>query len=398
MADSGVISNINGTLPASWYREPAMFELEKRAIFSNRWLLVSHRLRFETTGEFINFDVAGMPILIIRDRKMELKAFHNVCRHRAYPVVEKESGKASILACKYHGWSYGLSGNLAKAPRFDTVNDFDKSQFSLFPVHLHVDKLGFVWINLDAACPPSTSWEEHFKGIDEQERLAGFNMDDYKFDHTWELEGAYNWKTIMDNYNECYHCLTAHSGIAATLQIDTYDVRVQKGWIEHLGEPKERYEEGKFGVQPSYVFPSSTITPSDDYAYLLRVMPTSSTTCKMVYEVYRLKSASDESFEEIDAFFKQVEREDKGLCDAAQRNLNTDTYVAGPLHPQKEKGVMHVKKLVKEAIEKHLAAERAQGVKINPSKRVAVTSVSEEETLCKLVCDGNEMSAGIMAW
>jgi phenylpropionate dioxygenase-like ring-hydroxylating dioxygenase large terminal subunit len=94
------------TLPASWYREEGLFELEKRAIFSKRWMCVSHALRFKEVGEFVNFEIAGYKFFVIRDRQKELKAFLNICRHRAYPVIEKgsgEGGKVSILACKYHG-------------------------------------------------------------------------------------------------------------------------------------------------------------------------------------------------------------------------------------------------------------------------------------------------------
>ena len=100
------------------------------------------------------------------------------------------------------GWSYALSGKLAKAPKFDTVPDFDKTDYSLFKVHTHVDKRGFIWVNLDAANPPTHSWEEQFSGVDEQERLGLYNMKEFTYDHTWEQPGSYNWKTLIDNYNE----------------------------------------------------------------------------------------------------------------------------------------------------------------------------------------------------
>jgi len=102
------------------------------------------------------------------------------------------------------GWSYGLSGNLAKAPRFETTEGFDKSQYSLFEVHLHVDKLGWVWVNLDSADPPTIPWEEQFLGVDQQARLGNFTMANYEFHHSWEMEGMYNWKNIVDNYNEVH--------------------------------------------------------------------------------------------------------------------------------------------------------------------------------------------------
>lgn len=231
------------TLPASWYREEGMYELERRAIFSKRWMCVTHEMRFKEVGDYLKFEIAGYSFFVIRDRNKDLKAFLNICRHRAYPVVEKDSGRASILACRYHGeyrlftgtgqmlmgsgWSYGLSGNLAKAPRFDTVDGFDKTQYSLFGVHLRIDRLGFIWVNLDAANPPTVPWEDHFSSVDQQPRQKDFSMEDFVFDHEWELEGDYNWKAMIDNYNEVIvslveiglYSLTLYSATIARLRI-----------------------------------------------------------------------------------------------------------------------------------------------------------------------------------
>lgn len=90
-------------LPAAWYTSPAMYELERRAIFSKKWLLVTHVLRFPDIGHFMRITEAGYTFFLIRDRQGQIRAHHNICRHRAYPIVEKDSGKASVLACKYHG-------------------------------------------------------------------------------------------------------------------------------------------------------------------------------------------------------------------------------------------------------------------------------------------------------
>lgn len=100
------------------------------------------------------------------------------------------------------GWSYGLDGELAKAPKYDDLDGFDKGQNGLFPIHVHIDKLGFIWVNFDAAETPEIPWNEDFEGIDTQSRLMGFEMDKYHFDHQWEIDGDYNWKTLADNYNE----------------------------------------------------------------------------------------------------------------------------------------------------------------------------------------------------
>lgn len=158
------------SLPASWYRSEAMYQLERRAIFSKRWILLTHSRRFTKQGDYLSFTVANFSFFLIRDRDGNINGFHNICRHRAFPVVQSQSGCTSILSCKYHGWSYGLKGNLAKAPRFETVPDFDKDQNGLLPIHVHIDKPGFVWVNLQAG-EPDIKWQDEFHKVDEQPRM-----------------------------------------------------------------------------------------------------------------------------------------------------------------------------------------------------------------------------------
>lgn len=123
MGSTGIQHGIDTTLPASWYRESGIYELEKRAIFSKQWLCVSHSLRFPNVGDFVSYEVAGYGFFVTRDRKKQLKAFLNVCRHRAYPVLEKESGTASILSCRYHGESQSKGENPTQTAQLTGVQD-----------------------------------------------------------------------------------------------------------------------------------------------------------------------------------------------------------------------------------------------------------------------------------
>ncbi|RSL70869.1 hypothetical protein CEP53_001755 [Fusarium sp. AF-6] len=380
-------ADVPRALPASWYREPAMYELERRAIYSKRWLLVTHRSRFSKSGDFVQYNEAGFSFFLCLDREGNLNGFHNICRHRAYPVVTKDEGNVSILSCKYHGWSYGLSGKLAKAPRFEKMETFDKDANGLFKVHVHIDKRGFVWVNLDGGDKPSVPWKSDFDGADTQPRLGIFNMDDYTFDHAWDMHGDYNWKTLVDNYNECYHCSVAHPGIAATSNLTTYKVEVKGGQIQHFVEDKKGKESG-LEVAPTFFFPNASVTMTTKYFYLMRVVPTSATTTSMQYEVYRHKDATDEEFKEVDDFFKQVESEDKGLCNAAQKNLNAGVYVTGDLNSFNEKGVLYFQKILKEAVVQHRNEEQKAGGEMWPARKtVARNGIQEEIEFCQGLCD-----------
>lgn len=248
-------------LPASWYRSAELYELERRAIFSKKWILITHKLRFNKTGDFLKFEEAGFSFVLALDREGNLNGFHNICRHRAFPLLSENEGNVKILSCKYHGWSYGLNGKLAKAPKFDDVPGFDKESQSLFPVHVHIDKLGFVWVNLDSS-PNPIPWEEDFKGVDEQERFQKFDFSQYKFDHTWHMTGNYNWKTLADNYNECYHCTVAHPDVANLADLSYYYTISTPGHIQHFSKPKEDKVDEDIQNASTYYFPNACMTVS----------------------------------------------------------------------------------------------------------------------------------------
>ncbi|KAG6357524.1 hypothetical protein INS49_013401 [Diaporthe citri] len=112
---------MQSTLLASWYREPGFYQLERRAIFSKSWIMISHSCQFDERGKYARYEMAG-----------------------------------------YRFFSYSMNGNLAKAPRFDQVEGFKKEDYKLYKVHTHIDDLGFLWVNLDAAETPTFSWEEQF--------------------------------------------------------------------------------------------------------------------------------------------------------------------------------------------------------------------------------------------
>lgn len=356
-------------LPASWYTSKEMFELERRAIFSRKWLLTTHKLRLQKTGDWLRYDVTGYSFLLVRDREGNINAFHNVCRHRAFPVVTDENGTSRIFSCKYHGWSYGLNGKLAKAPGYQDLEDFDKSKNGLLPIHVHVDANGFIWVNLDSSPQPEVSWEEDFKGIDLQERFQDFNFEDYQFDHAWEMDGAFNWKILADNYNECYHCSTAHPDVPSLANLSSYDVDTKDGSIiHHANAEPEKIAQG-MKIASTYYFPNASMTVSPNFFFMQRIVPTSSTNCVMRYEVYRNKNASDEDFDLINQMFKRIMSEDKHLCTEAQKNLNTGVFVNGELHPEMEKGPLYFQSTVRDIVTDYHKREEEAGHEVWPSRQ-----------------------------
>jgi choline monooxygenase len=127
------------TAPASWYRDPALWETERRNIFARSWQFLGHESALPEPGAYIADVIAGWPVLAIRGEDGVIRAFHNVCRHRAGPLVGDAQGKCDkLIKCRYHGWSYTLDGRLRAARDFGIASDFDPREFGLFPVRIDV--------------------------------------------------------------------------------------------------------------------------------------------------------------------------------------------------------------------------------------------------------------------
>ncbi|PYH31284.1 aromatic ring-hydroxylating oxygenase subunit alpha [Aspergillus neoniger CBS 115656] len=389
-------------LPASWYTSQEMFELERRAIFSRKWLLTTHKLRLPNTGDWLQYEVSGFNFVLVRDKEGNINAFHNVCRHRAFPLVTEEKGSARIFACKYHGWSYGLNGKLAKAPGYQDLDGFDKSKNSLLPIHVHLDANGFIWVNLDAGEQPEISWDDDFKGIDLQSRFADVKWEDYTFDHTWEQDGDYNWKILADNYNECYHCATTHPDIPALADLATYSVDTKDGGIIHDAHSKPDQIAAGLRIASTYYFPNASMTVSPHFFFMQRFVPISPTRSVMKYEVYRNKNSSDEDFELINTMYKRIMSEDKYLCDLTQKNLNAGVFVNGELHPKMEKGPLYFQKVVRDVVTEHFQREEKEGQEYWPARqrvpKEAATSAQDMQFCANLGCGaGKECCSNIGA-
>src|ERR1700722_16345169 len=141
------------TIPAPWYVDPRIAELERMNVFGGTWQLMARTDQVQKPGEFVSTILAGEPIVIVRGNDKVLRAFYNVCRHHAAAVVTQPCGQASLLHCPYHGWNYGLDGSLKGMPEFEGVKNFDRGHNGLVPVRVDTWEC-FVFVNLDPEAAP----------------------------------------------------------------------------------------------------------------------------------------------------------------------------------------------------------------------------------------------------
>jgi choline monooxygenase len=189
------------TLPWSWYTDPAVLELERERIFRRSWQYVGHAGEVSEPGSFAAGWVGDVPVVVVRDKEDELRAFLNVCRHRGSIVCEG-SGRRETLQCPYHAWTYGLDGRLITAPRANREGGIVREELGLVPLRLEAwGPLLFVNPAEDAS--PLADWLD---GIPERIADAGIDLDALRFLQRSESELACNWKISAENFLECYHC------------------------------------------------------------------------------------------------------------------------------------------------------------------------------------------------
>ena len=210
---------------------PTIFKAELERIHQRAWHFATHTGDLQAPGDVYVRNVAGVPIVLVRDTDQAVRGFINICRHRGHPVVMK-SGNQPKLRCYQHAWTYGLDGKLQQAPRSEGDPTFDPSQFGLVPIKTHVWG-PMVWVNLSLEAP---SFEEWVKGMPELMRERGLDVNDHEFgfDHTWEINC--NWKVFQDNTIECYHCPTTHPELARVLEMKPSLQNIRVGgryWIHH---------------------------------------------------------------------------------------------------------------------------------------------------------------------
>lgn len=216
-------------LQQRFYTDPDIYELEMDKIITANWILAGHQSQLPELGDFKVFNVANESAIIVRGSDGKLKAFANVCRHRGSLVCLDPEGHAKKFTCPYHGWMYDIDGNLTAARNMPS--DFDKSEHGLHSVSLGVIH-GLVFVCFTDN-PPSL--DGAIKDL--AEPMAMFDFENLKVAAQRSYEIPANWKLSIENYQECYHCATAHPEYAKmhTLMLDRDKrERVQNHMLEKM--------------------------------------------------------------------------------------------------------------------------------------------------------------------
>ena len=217
--DQALPQSLRETLAGHYYTDPEIFRVEQDAVFGQSWFCAVLAADLDRPGRFRTVRIGRESVVVTRGRDGGINAFLNVCRHRgAQLCVEEEGEVRRSFQCPYHAWTYGLDGKLISAPNLGAMPDVDKASFGLHAVHVR-EWLGYVWLCL-ADTPPSftdTVVGDVTARLGSPEAIVGYDVANLTLGRRISYDVAANWKQIVENFMECYHCATIHPELTDVL-------------------------------------------------------------------------------------------------------------------------------------------------------------------------------------
>jgi glycine betaine catabolism A len=353
-----LLGGLAPSLESRYYVDPAIYERERERLFYGKWLCAGRLEEWTEPGEYALRDVAGESVIVVRDKAGEIHAFYNVCRHRGTVLCETPSGRFPRhgITCPYHAWTYGFDGHLQGTPYMVRVPDFRKPDFPLYPVNVAVWG-GFVWLNLAKDPLPLRAelgglWT-HFER---------YGLETLRRARRIEYDVAANWKLLVENFAECYHCPTIHPELnRGTPYLGGGSARIEGesawrggAWMEladgfdTLTIRGEARRPPLSGIAPedhrrvyyNTIYPGMFLSLHPDYVLTHTLWPVGVDRTRIVCEwLFAPDAMAAPGFDPGDAveFWDLTNRQDWHVCELAQRGNRSRAHVQG-VHVGQEAG------------------------------------------------------------
>ncbi|MGH6879192.1 MAG: aromatic ring-hydroxylating oxygenase subunit alpha [Rhizomicrobium sp.] len=330
------------TLPAALYRDPAVHDTERRRIFGRTWQLVAHESQLPEPGAWFALTVAGYPLILVRGEDEKLRAFHNVCRHRAGPLAPDGQGKCEgTLVCRYHGWRYALDGRLASARDFGPADGFDPRVYGLIGIACESWR-GFVFVNLDGAAPPLASVIAPLA-----ERARDMPLELFRPVRQMTHEIRCNWKTYVENYLEGYHVPIVHPALNAAIDTSRYEIELRGEIVFHYAPPRQGAPVSGLWA---WMWPCLGVNVYANGLMMERMWPLDHVRTRLDYLYFFPPGAGEAGQQAAMASSEVTTAEDIAITEAVQRNLDAGIYDRGRLSPKHEEAVALFQRLVTGAL------------------------------------------------
>ncbi|MFJ8068593.1 aromatic ring-hydroxylating dioxygenase subunit alpha [Peribacillus sp. NPDC096447] len=342
------------TLTYDKYTDPKVLEKEIDLVFSKSWQLVGHVSQLEKVGSFFTTEVANEPIIVNCGQDEVIRAFYNVCPHRATKLEKSESGKKKILQCSYHGWTFKLDGKLNKAPNFKGEDEACVQDACLRSVRMEILE-SLIFVNLDDnAKPLSESYGDFFDRLSKYPFLSELKRTSQK---TRVIKA--NWKAFIDNYLECDHCHVAHPSFVAALDMDDYQIITCDNYSLQgsIVKPDKNYgtvdlnQAEMQGGSFFWLWPNLmlTIYPGPGNMATIQMVPIDHETTLAVYTYYFRDENLTQEEKDLVTFAEQVRQEDVELVELEQIGFRSRAFNKGR-YSSSEKAIVQFHEMVLEAL------------------------------------------------
>lgn len=353
------------TMASRYYSDPAIYAEEQDAIFARSWIFVGHESQIAEPGSYKTVELADESIALVRGRDGALRAFYNVCQHRAHRILSGEGKLKLTMVCPYHAWAYDFDGKLRTARGCDNVDGFDKSEFGLKQVRVDT-MLGMVFINLDADAP---AFAEQYAGLEEDILRWMPRAGQLGFAVARDFHLKANWKVVIDNFQECYHCEPAHPAFVDLVAMPTYRNKTHQFWSAQTSDMPHSNQNSAYDFDPGdvdfgyagyFVWPNLTIwlMPGEPNLMTLQMMPDGPEGCLEHLHWHSLGGVlSEQSQSAIDYTIDVLQPEDIALCESVHQGLKSRGYDRGRFIVDRDRthisehAVHHFHMLVMQALE-----------------------------------------------
>jgi len=315
------------------YVRPETYAAERTAIFASTWQYVGDARSLTRTGDHLAASFAGYRVLVVRQSDGSLKGFHNMCRHRAAPIVETDGyGRSAVLTCPYHRWAYGLDGGLRTTPEFGEVQGFRCEDHGLLPVHVDSWR-GHVFVHLGEKPEPLEAALCDYPGLVGDRPLERCTLYD-----SWHLDFDANWKVYLENYVEGYHVPSVHPAFDAELVPGTFTTKAHRNTITMHADAREG---GLYEGLWTWTWPAFTLVLFPGGYDVSRICPIGPEKTRVHFDIYVDPDAnlSEEQKAATSRGVHDLVAEDMAISEAVHRNLASGAFPGGPLSPRHEEGV-----------------------------------------------------------
>ncbi|HVS88781.1 MAG TPA: aromatic ring-hydroxylating dioxygenase subunit alpha [Candidatus Acidoferrum sp.] len=361
-------SVLEKSLPTSYYLSAEIFAREKERIFCREWFCAGREEQLRNPGDYVVLDVLGESILVVRTKAGELKAHYNVCRHRGTRLCaaagEEEAGGVQLnggvlgpngIRCPYHHWTYALDGQLLNAPHLREGDGFCKADFSLYPVGIETWG-GFFFLNLT---PEASAKEDKtlLRQMGEAaERVKRYALRELRVARRLEYVVEGNWKAIVENYNECYHCGGLHPELCEVVPAFKQQGGGQLDWERGIPHREGAFtftfsgatnrkpfpglnEDEKIRHKGELIYPNFMLSLAAEHAAAFTLWPQGPTRTRVICEfLFHPDEMAKPEFDPSDVvdFWDLINRQDWAICKRVQQGISTRVHKFGYYAPMED--------------------------------------------------------------